>query len=97
MEYRNKIELDSDQCIVLIDVAGNKSIPIEEHNSNILCLDENMNLLWRISALAGTFERDSFVELKLENDGTITARRFFGNTYTVNASTGVAVQSGWQK
>jgi len=97
MVYEDKIELDNDQCIALIDVAGNKYIPAGEPNSNIVCLDKDMNLLWRISAPVGTYERDSFVELTKENDGTITARRFYGNKYTINSSIGEAIQSGWQK
>jgi len=97
MEYEETIELDNGQYLALIDVAGNKSIPIEKANSNIVCLDNDMNFIWRISAPKGMHERDSFVEKNRESDGTITARCFFGNTYTINSSVGEAAQSGWQK
>jgi hypothetical protein len=97
MEYKDTIEIDNGQHLALIDVAGNKSIPIDEANSNIVCVDKNSNIIWRISVPKGTYERDSFVALNKESDGKITARRFFGNTYTINLSTGEASQLGWQK
>ncbi|WP_150279259.1 hypothetical protein [Halopseudomonas salina] len=97
MEYQEIIELDGGNRMALIYVAGDKTIPIKEANSNIVCFDNNMNIIWRVSAPATGFERDSFVELNKESNGIITGRRFFGNTYTINPSTGEATQSGWQK
>ena len=97
MEYEDKIELENGHCLVLIDVAGNVSVPVEEANTNIVCLGKDMNIIWRISAPEGMHERDSFVELNKEKDGTITARRFFGNTYNIDPNTGNAEQTGWEK
>ncbi len=97
MDYEDSIELDNGNQLALIDVAGDKTIPMEEANSNIVCLDRNMNLIWRVSAPPTAFKRDSFVELNKESNSTITARRFFGNTYTINLATGEATQSGWEK
>ena len=73
MRYEEKIEIGNEQYLALIDVAGNKHVPIEEANANIVCLDKDMNIIWRISAPKGAYERDSFVELNKESNGEITA------------------------
>ena len=96
-KFTVKIKIASGHEIVLIDVAGNKDIPVDDHNSNIYCIDQNGNVLWQVQAEGTIYDRDSFVSIEIAANGTIYARRFFGNEFEICPKTGIGKHIGWSK
>ncbi len=45
----NKLSINSKDCIVLLDVMGNKEIPKEESNRNIYCVNETIKSNGRLN------------------------------------------------
>jgi len=86
-----------ERTIVLLDEVDVAGLDLATHNANIYCLSQGGEVLWQVEASPGTYEKDSFVSLSRATDGSLVARRFFGNTYTVDQVTGVARQIGWSK
>lgn len=89
--------MTSGHDIVLIDLAGDKSHPVDEHNSNIYCVDQNGKILWRVRAEGTIQERDSFVSIEINAAGKIHAERFFGNEFEICPDTGIGKLIGWSK
>jgi hypothetical protein len=91
------VELQDDLQIVLLETAGRRDIPLQEHNANVYCIDPVAHVHWQIQAAATAFDHDSFVWLERRDDGNIWAGRFFGNEYIVDIATGKAQYAGWRK
>ena len=85
------------QTVVLLDVAGITELDAATHNANIYCLSQDGDVMWQVDAEPGMYERDSFVSVSREADGSLVARRFFGNTYAIDQGTGAARIIGWSK
>lgn len=75
-----KISIDSFRSIVILNVGGDKTLPQDEHNKNIYCIDDSYNIIWQIDAPSTGFERDSFVYMGLVGS-QLTARNFSGFEY----------------
>jgi signal transduction histidine kinase len=43
-----RIDFSSDGYIVLVDVAGRKDIPVEQHCTNMFCIDANNEIIWHL-------------------------------------------------
>lgn len=86
-----------ERTIVLLDEVDVAGLDLAAYNANIYCLSQGGEVLWQVEASPGIYEKDSFVSLSRATDGSLVARRFFGNTYTVDQVTGVARQIGWSK
>jgi hypothetical protein len=91
------VDLQEGFRIVLLDTAGRRDIPLQEHNANVYCIDASAQIHWQIQAAASAFDRDSFVWMERRDDGNIWAGRFFGNEYIVDAATGKTQYVGWRK
>jgi hypothetical protein len=96
-QIRRQIEVVTGKSIVLIDVACCRDIPLDEHNQNIYCIDQDMNIIWQIHAGSTTYSEDSFVYLGKDDTGRIRADRFFGNEFIIDPDTGIAELKGWHK
>jgi hypothetical protein len=83
--------------VVLLDEVGVPDIDASTYNSNIYCLSQEGGILWQIQAGEGVYERDSFISVSRMPDGSLAARRFFGNTYAIDQATGIAQTTGWSK
>lgn len=86
-----------ERTFVLLDEGNVAGIDEATYNANIYCLSQDCEVLWQIEASPGVYERDSFVSLSRAIDGSLVARRFFGNTYVIDQVGGVARQTGWSK
>ena len=82
---------------MLLDQIGTQNIETLTYNSNIYCLSQQGDIVWQIQADGGIYDRDSFVSMVRTPDGAIEARRFFGSTYSINPTTGIAELTGWSK
>jgi hypothetical protein len=91
-----RVVLPNSVEVVLVDVGGRRDIQPYEHNSNIYCVDKSGGIVWQVSAPVPLVERDSFVDVELD-DGVLRASRFFGSEYIIDIATGVAQETGWHK
>jgi hypothetical protein len=91
-----RIALPDESQVVLIDVGGRKDVSAEEHNFNIYRVDANGDIAWKVVAPKPLMERDSFVDMGLD-DGVLRANRFFGSEYEIDLETGHAQETGWHK
>lgn len=92
-----KVSIEGNKYIVLVDMAGNKQGSQEECNANIYCIDNHNNILWQVDSTKGMFDRDSFIYLELDNNGKLTAKRFFGKKYLIDIESGLVEEIGWEK
>ena len=69
----------------------------DEINRNLVCLDEDGNLLWRVKPPKPRQPSgDSFVHLEFDG-AVLKATRFFGDICEVDQSNGLATAIGWTK
>lgn len=95
-KIEKKILINDVKLIVSIDVAGDKSIPQEENNKNIYCINNNYEIVWQVNVADTPFNRDSFVNIELVND-ELHARKFSGFEYIIDINSGIAKKIGWDK
>jgi hypothetical protein len=93
------INIKNNNMIVMIDESGNKSISPEERSSNIYCINQDNEIIWKIKELKTkrTMDDDMFVYLKEFPKDTIYAVRFSGFEYNINPETGEATRIGFRK
>jgi len=84
-----EIALNDGTKVVVVDVLGDKSIPLHEANHNIYKVDEQGRLLWQVRADPGIYERSPFTGLRLEG-GKLIAYRWDGVEYVLDPATGQA-------
>ena len=89
------INLGTGKRVVRFDYSGEKHLSEGEHNFNVYCIDDENNVIWRISSDSPD-RRDSFVSIEMD-DGILKADRFFGAEFEVDVQSGVAKKSGWHK
>jgi hypothetical protein len=99
----NQIDCISERCntspqchIVLIDVSGRKDLPVEQHCSNLFCVDGENEIIWQVTAPLSKHGRDSFISVDWLN-GTLSATRFFGAEFVIDEINGNAEEVGWRK
>ena len=93
------IALDNGNRIVLIDVAGDKTVSNAEKLSNIYHIDSCNNIIWQIqeTKTKPPFDNDTFMYLKKNQNNEIIAARFSGFVYKIDPKTGEAEQTGFRK
>lgn len=77
-----------EQTIVLLDEVDVAGLDVATYNANIYCLSIGGEVLWQIEANPGVYGKDSLVSLSRTTDGSLVARRFFGDTYAIDQVTG---------
>jgi hypothetical protein len=94
-----KIELKNGITIIMIDVSEDKTIPPDENNFNIYCVDNQYNIIWQIKEIKTKpiNDFDMFVYLGKDANGKIIADRFSGFTYEIDPDKGEATRTGFHK
>ena len=93
----DSIELESGQRVVLLDVAGRRDMATDDVNRNIYCIAPSGQIIWQAGADGTIQGHDSFVSLRQHGDGSITARRFFGNEFLLDPASGELTHTEWSK
>lgn len=95
---RREVPLGDGRIVLLLNWpdTGAERSP-DEVNRNIICVDEERNVAWRIKPPA-PFQPSGDPFTAVEFDGTtIKATRFFGDICEVNQADGLATVTGWTK
>jgi len=53
----NEVALDDGTKVVVIDVLGDKGIPLDEANRNIYRMDQGGQIIWQVRTDPGVYER----------------------------------------
>ena len=93
----DSIELESGQRVVLLNVAGRHDVAPGDINRNIFCIGPRGKIIWQAAGDGIIQGNDSFVSLRQHGDGSIAARRFFGNEFSLDPASGKLTHTGWGK
>lgn len=92
-----KFNISDGNTIVLLERLGIENLYTRvEIARNIYLLDEHGETVWQVSSDFDS-EGNPFTNMILHRDGSITAYRWDGGNYTVNAETGFATPATLMK
>lgn len=97
-KIRREVPLGDGRTVLLLDwpALGTEKSQ-EEVNRNIVCVDEQRNVVWRVKPPA-PFRPTGDPFTTVEFDGTaLKAHRFFGEIFEVNQTDGLVTSIGWTK
>lgn len=96
---KNKIKIDLEKTIVLIDKMDPKIYPDEKSvSNNIYCVNKNFEIIWQVSSNDTPFhDNDPFLYLDTNKKGEIVIQNFSGDEYILNPETGIATWFAWNK
>ncbi len=89
------VDLGAGKKVVRLDYSAEKHLSEDEHNFNVFCIDDENNVIWRITSDSSD-RRDSFVSIEMV-EGILKADRFFGGEFEIDIQSGVAKKVGWHK
>ena len=85
-----QIDLGDGTRVVVFDVLGDKSVPVEEANRNVYRLSDADAIIWQVEVSSGIYERAPFTGLHLDGE-KLVAYRWDGVEYVLDVATGKAI------
>jgi hypothetical protein len=90
-----EISLPKGEAILLYEVSAATRDPSSEDYNNIVRVDKDDGIIWRVDAPPPTNPSDAFVGI--EAGDRLFAQRFFGDRFEIDIATGKATHLGWSK